>query len=174
MNTPGWIKTALGGCLLALAAQSAQAEDFYLSMGVGRVRATGMSDSTLSVQMVAGMPVDYNMSVELQHVEVLDVDSWFHNQGNQDPHRVMDAHTGVAGVWFMRPNPGVRLRARMGLGTTKQVGSDASVPTRRIWELEPGVGLDVLIRPNLQVGLEVNRFWRSEVNVLSVTGHWSF
>ena len=55
-----------------------------------------------ALQMVAGMPVDYNMSVELQHVEVQDVDGWFHSQGNQDPHRVMDAHTGVAGVCHAR------------------------------------------------------------------------
>ena len=174
MKQPCWIKAALGAALLTLGCQAANAEDFYLSMGVGRVRASGMSNSSVSVQMVAGMPIDYDMSVEMQHVEVQDVNTWFNGQSNTTPRRIMDSHTGVAGVWFMRPNPGVRFRARMGLGTTKQVGSDNSIGIRRILELEPGLGLDVLLRPNLQVGLEVNHFVRSEVNVLALTGHWSF
>ena len=168
-----WIKASLAGCLLTLAAQAANAEDFYLSLGLGRVRASSMGSGAMSLQMVAGMPVDYNASVELQHVEVQDVNSWFNDQSDQAPRRVMSAHTGVAAVAFMRPNPGVRLRARLGLGTTYQEGM-GGYHSKRIWEMEPGLGLDVQLRPNLTAGLEINRFWRSEVNVLAVTGHWSF
>lgn len=168
-----WIKTAAASALTLLACHSALAENFYLSAGVGRVRASGMSDATLSLHLVAGMPVDYNMSLEVEHIEVQDVGSWF-DASTDTQQRLFSSHTGVAGVWFLRPNPGVRLQARLGLGTTKQEGAVSGVGTRRIWEMEPGIGASVVLSPNLRLGLEANHFWRSKVNILALTGYWSF
>jgi len=173
MTKARWIKTVLGATLALLTWQTAQAENFYLSAGVGRVRAPGIGDGTVSFHMVAGMPLDYNMSVEIEHIEALDVGSWF-NDKTDVPGRLFSSHTGAAGVWYWRPNPGVRLQARLGLGTTVQVGSDSSVGDARIWELEPGVGVLILLHPSLQVGLETSHFWRSKTNILALTGRWSF
>ncbi len=61
-------------------ALSAQAEDFYLKAGVGRVRASGMSDASLSAELTLGLPLRRELAVEINHVRVLDVGSWFDDQ----------------------------------------------------------------------------------------------
>lgn len=164
---------ALALTLAGLSAVPAQAEDFYLTAGVGRVRASGMGDASVSLQLAAGVPVRRDLAVEMQHVTVQDVGSWF-DDSDGAPRRVFSSHTGVAGVYHFNPNPSVRFSARMGLGTTVQDGSDASVSGRRIWELEPGVAVSGNLRRDLRVSLELNRFWRSEVNVLAISGSWLF
>ncbi|NDY93027.1 porin family protein [Ideonella livida] len=155
------------------AAGSAQAEDFYLKAGVGRVRASGMSDASLSAELTLGLPLRRELAVEINHVRVLDVGSWFDDQTGP-ARRVFSSHTGAALAYHYKPNPSVRLDARLGVGTTQRDGSDSTISGDSLWELSPGVGISGQLRRDLRLGLELRRYWRSEVNLLGVSGSWLF